>query len=72
MMGGGRVTITTDLIEDWIQIRSTLQRQIKMLESGQAGIASVDTKTTIIRLRTWVVDLNALLKEHALVDELSK
>ena len=31
----------SDLIEDWIQIRSTLQRQLKTLESNQ-GQSPVD------------------------------
>ena len=29
---------TNDLIEDWIQIRATLQRQVRMLESGEDPI----------------------------------
>ena len=29
------MTAITDLIEDWIQMRSTLQRQLKMLESSE-------------------------------------
>jgi hypothetical protein len=58
-----------DLVEDWIQIRSTLQRQLKLLESGElrSGGATLDatTTSTIIRLKSWINELNALLKEYA-------
>jgi hypothetical protein len=57
-----------DLVEDWIQIRSTLQRQVKMLESGQilTGTATLDSTTTdtVVRLKSWIDELNALLKRH--------
>ena len=35
MKGAKRMATVKDLVEDWIQIRSTLQRQLEMLESGQ-------------------------------------
>ena len=63
------MTGINDLIEDWIQIRSTLQRQIKALESGQIhtakDIPDSTTKETVIRLKSWVSELNKLLKEHS-------
>jgi hypothetical protein len=58
-----------DLVEDWIEIRSMLQRQLEMLESGQVDtgtrISDTTTKETIVRIKTWIGELNALLKEYA-------
>jgi hypothetical protein len=58
-----------DLVEDWIEIRSTLQRQLEMLESGQmhtgTHVSDTRTKETIVRIKVWIGELNALLKEHA-------
>jgi hypothetical protein len=58
-----------DLIEDWIEIRSTLQRQLEMLESGQMQMGthlSDNTKReTIVRIKTSIGELNALLKGYA-------
>ena len=63
------MTTTTDLIEDWIQMRSTLQRQLKMLESGKMhtgeNIPDSTTKDTTIRVRRCIDELNSLLKEYA-------
>ena len=62
------VTTTTDLIEDWIQMRSTLQRQLKMLESGtmpERNIPDSTTRDTTIRVRRCIDELNSLLKEYA-------
>ena len=60
-----------DLVEDWIEIRSIFQRQFEILESGQVlagtGISDTTTKETIIRIKTWISGLNALLKEYARV-----
>ncbi len=50
-----------DIIEEWIQIRSMLQKQLKALESGQLVIGST-TEATKIRLKRWIDELNALLK----------
>jgi hypothetical protein len=65
---GPRMATKTDLVEDWIQIRSTLQRHLRMLESGGMDtediVSETMTKTTIARLRIWIGDLNALLKEY--------
>jgi hypothetical protein len=58
-----------DLVEDWIAIRSTLHRQLEMLESGQMDmgthLSNTATKETIVRIRTLIGELNALLKEYA-------
>ena len=66
------MTTTNDLIEDWIKIRSTLQRQIQLLELGkmQTGTNILDSTTedTILRLRVLVGDLNKLLKEYAVAE----
>lgn len=57
------------LIEEWIQMRATLQRQVKMLESGEmhtgANIADTTTQATIAQLKTWINELNSLLKEFS-------
>ena len=64
------MTAITDLIEDWIQIRSTLQRQLKMLESSEmyAGdkISDSTIRDTIVRVRRCIDGLNSLLKEYAI------
>ena len=61
-----------DFVEDWIEMRSKLQRQLKMLESGEmrAGTAVLGstTESTIIRIKKWIDELNALLKEYAGAD----
>jgi hypothetical protein len=60
-----------DLVEDWIEIRAKLQRQLKELESGQlhTGEAVSDStmEATRGRLKRWIDELNALLKEYASV-----
>ena len=64
------MTTTTDLIEDWIQMRSTLQRQLKMLESGKTHtgdkIPDSTTRDTAVRVRRCIDELNSLLKEFAI------
>ena len=64
------MTTITDLIEDWIQMRSTLQRQLKMLESGEmhtgGKISDSTTRDTIVRVRHCIDELNSLLKEYAI------
>ncbi len=66
------MNVVTDLIEDWIQIRATLQRHLKVLESAQmhteASHLDNTTQFTIIRIKAWIADLNALLKEHSRVE----
>jgi len=62
------VTIN-DLVEDWIQIRSTLQRQLKTLQSGdppsESVISESERKATITRIKGCIDEMNALLKEYA-------
>ncbi len=57
------------LIEEWIEMRATLQRQLKMLESGElrtgANISDSATQATIARLKEWIDELNSLLKEFS-------
>ncbi len=61
-----------DLIEDWIQFRSVLQRQLKLLETDQTrkGAPAVDvaSEATKARLRRCLDEMNALLKQHARSD----
>jgi hypothetical protein len=56
-----------DLVEDWIVTRSTLQRQLETLGQMHTGAHLSDTRTkeTIVRIKVWIGELNALLKEHA-------
>lgn len=65
------MTTISDLIEDWIQIRATLQKQITMLESGKINtgttVPQITTNETISRLKGWVGELNKLLKDHSTV-----
>lgn len=63
-----------DLVEEWIQIRSTLQRQLKMLQSGEASsesyISENEKAATIARIKGCIEEMNALLKEFARVHQL--
>lgn len=58
-----------DLVEDWIEMRSMLLRQLEMLESGEmqtgADISDTTTRATIAQIEKWISELNALLKEYA-------
>ena len=58
-----------DLIEDWIQIRSTLQRQLKLLESGEIKpdlmVPRSAGETTAFRVKKCIDELNSLLKEFS-------
>jgi hypothetical protein len=58
----------TDLIEDWIEMRSKLQRQFKVLEAGEMykgdKISDSTTTATVVRLKKCVSELNELLKEY--------
>ncbi len=67
--GGDRVATVHDFVEDWIEIRARLQRQLKLLESGQMGAADKALGgATAARIKKWIDELNALLKEHAAAD----
>ena len=58
----------SDLIEDWIQIRSTLQRQLKTLDSnegqGPVDIPDEMREMTVSHIKQWIADINSLLKEY--------
>ncbi len=58
-----------DLVEEWIEMRSKLQKQLKALEVRQPGthepIAESTVESTKVRIRKWIEELNALLKEYA-------
>ncbi len=57
------------LIEEWIEMRATLQRQLKLLESGElrkgGNISDCATRAVIARIKAWIDQLNALLKEFS-------
>ena len=55
------------LIEEWIEMRAMLQRQLTMLESGEmrAGLSDSTTKATITRVKAWINEVNSLLKEYS-------
>ena len=63
------MAIIHDFVEDWIEMRSKLQRQLKLLESGKTdtgtNVIGSTTEATIIRLKKWIDELNDLLKEYA-------
>ncbi len=60
---------TVNLVEDWIEMRVALQKQLKALEAGEmrTGAEDLDAKTSMIgaRLKKIVAELTELLKEHA-------
>jgi len=66
------MAIIHDFVEDWIEMRSKLQRQLKLLESGKTdmgtNVMGSTTEATMIRLRKWIDELNDLLKEYAHAD----
>ncbi|WP_294541573.1 hypothetical protein [uncultured Rhodoblastus sp.] len=57
------------LIEEWIEMRGTLQRQLKMLESGEmrtgTDVSDSTTQATIARIKRWIDEMNSLLKEFS-------
>jgi hypothetical protein len=63
----------TDLIEDWIEVRSKLQRQLKVLEAGEMykgdKISDSTTAATVARLKKCIGELNELLKEYGRVSK---
>jgi hypothetical protein len=62
------MAMAADLIEDWIEMRSKLQRQLKMLEAGEmhAGdrISNSTTTATVALKKKCISELNELLKEY--------
>jgi hypothetical protein len=56
-------------VEDWIEMRSKLQRQLKMLESREVTEVNADNKeSTVKRIKKCVDELNGLLKEYTRAD----
>jgi Holliday junction resolvasome RuvABC endonuclease subunit len=54
------------LIEEWIEMRATLQRQLKLLESGEIRAGESSTaQATATRIKTLIDELNGLLKEFS-------
>jgi hypothetical protein len=54
------------LIEEWIEMRATLQSQLKLLESGQIHAEeSSAAQATIMRIKALIDELNGLLKEFS-------
>jgi hypothetical protein len=67
---GRRGTVNvTDLKEDWIEMRSKLQQQLKMLEAGEIHtgdkILGSTTTATVARLEKCIGELEELLKEYS-------
>jgi polysaccharide deacetylase 2 family uncharacterized protein YibQ len=66
------MTVVHDFVEDWIEMRAKLQRQLKLLESDRGGSGTLvigsTTDSTIVRLKRWIEELNELLKECARAD----
>ncbi len=55
-----------DLIKDWIEMRTTLKRQLEMLESDAGtNVPNASTEATIVIVKSCINELNALLKEYA-------
>jgi hypothetical protein len=69
VVGGERMTGIKHLIEEWIEMRATLQRQLKMLETAEmrtgTNISESATQATIARIKGWIDELNSLLKEFS-------
>ncbi len=62
------MTTVIDFVEDWIEIRAKLQRQLKLLQSGEMrtrNAAGDTTAATIQRIKSWIDELNGLLKEYS-------
>jgi hypothetical protein len=61
-----------DFIEDWIEMRSKLQRQLKVLGTGEinarASASGNSSEATATRIKKCLDELNALLKENATAD----
>jgi phage host-nuclease inhibitor protein Gam len=65
------MAIVHDFVEDWIEMRSKLQRQLKLLEGGmgtEINAIGSTTDATKIRIKKWIDELNDLLKEYAHAD----
>ena len=64
---GKEMATIHDFVEDWIEMRSKLQRQLKLIETETNAVGST-TEATKIRIKKWIDELNDLLKEHANAD----
>ena len=55
------------LIEDWIAMRATLRRHLKLMKDSEAQgqVANADAAATMAHLKICVTELTAPLKEHA-------
>jgi hypothetical protein len=66
-MGESMVTIR-ELAEDWIQGRSALKRQLKLLEEDsvfpQSGLSEDARKAISLRLKIAISEFDGLLKEY--------
>ncbi len=67
------MALVHDFVEDWIEIRSKLQRQLKVLEAGETGmevnLIGSRTGSTKVRIKKWIDELNGLLKDYANADQ---
>lgn len=65
------MTTAMDLVEDWIQMRSTLARQLALLKAGKMppldNVADTTTRATITQIEKWMTELNTLLKAYSRV-----
>ncbi len=62
------MTTVVDFVEDWIEIRAKLQRQLKLLQAGEMrtqNAAGDTTAATIQHIKRWIDELNGLLKEYS-------
>ena len=63
------MVIIKDLIEDWIQMRTTLQQQAKMLKAGEmrsgGNLPDGSMESAIAHIENCVAELNSLLKKFA-------
>lgn len=65
------MTLVHDFVEEWIEMRSRLQRQLKLIEAGGADAAAgvgAAREDTARRLKKWIEELNALLKQYTQAD----
>jgi hypothetical protein len=65
------MAIVHDFVEDWIEKRFKLQRQLKQLEGGmgtETNVIGSTTEATKIRIKKWIDELNDLLKEYVHAD----
>lgn len=59
-----------DFVEEWIEIRAKLQRQLKPIDqaAGSSAAQNSATTTATVRIKKCIEELNALLKEHVAAD----